>query len=670
MKRLFGRSCNGLVVLGGGALAVACAPEGSGSDDDEVGSLSGAAEEIPVSERIEASFDPNDAPEDDFSVVGALRPASFSWGEIELLEGHQRFRTEGYNRRTMRLRRADTFQSAQYPLRTYFGDLNQQIVDAFNLAYDDDCAEGTSRCEGEGPTRPAARHVALHKGPLTAEGECDAESPPALLVHGAMQNANVWLFPFGNDGEGGTFEGGEPATGLVQTLEDAGRCAYAVTFGNFHGDNYNHAIGVANAISRVRELGGAEAVDVVAWSKGVLAVNTYLTNAADWDGFGSRFFDALAAEQASSVPRYRDDVRSYVALSGPHGGIDLNFRHPIHTLTVASTSYNAPIGRGPMPWTFFSAVQCVTWGPDSPWFENPYAKSVCEGRGGTWPDYFRRIHVSNVTGLSEQGIPEATHTLSELNAAQGLSESDFDFDEYNISLFGSVDDDGRHMSAYLGQLQAARDLRDHYPIPVRDSFEWRDVDPDEDRWFPWIGQKLTFNPMNPAIAAGYLDDDDHTACRGAAYEAHSDACSAYHFHYDENREGQDALGYGRYRLFEGLGIAAAEEMGGHFIERLSEQSIDPRLSSLYVLYGDVPAEAGQDLHETDGAECVGCDSQGDGVLFEASIAGRDQLTQDWPGADREARTREESLPLGHLEIGASPEATGRIVDHFEDLDAD
>ena len=111
----------------------------------------------------------------------------------------------------------------------------------------------------------------------------------------------------------------------------------------------------------------------------------------------------------------------YVALSGPHLGIDLNFRHPLHTLVIASTPANAPIGRGPMPWTWFSALQCVNWGPDVPWYNNPYANSVCTSRGGTWPDFFNRIYVSNLTGLDSDGKPVARESLKAMNVREGVA---------------------------------------------------------------------------------------------------------------------------------------------------------------------------------------------------------------------------------------------------------
>lgn len=622
----------------------------------------------PGEAEVGTTFDPNPSPSDTITVVGAVTPPAWSWGQLELIEGHQTFRTEGYNRRTEKLRSADTFQSSQYPLRTYFGALNQSIVDTFNLAYKSACASGGSACPDPGPTRPAARYVVLHKGPRTAQLMCNTSGAPVLLVHGALQDANVWLFPSGNDGSGHTFQDAPQLTGMVQALEAANRCVYAVTFGNFHGDNYNQAIHVANAITRIRQIHPGTKVDVIAWSKGVLAADAYLANAATWTGFGTRYFDQIAATEAANVPRYRDDIRSYIALSGPHGGIDLNFRHPIHTLTIPSTSANAPVGRGPMPWTFFSAMQCVTWGPDSPFFDNPYAQSVCEGRGGTWPDYFRRIYVSNLTGLDATGRPVSTTSLKKLNTGNGASSGSYAFDEYNLSLFGSVNDAGAYVTAYLGQLQATRDLRPLHPIPLRTAASWGSVDPDENRWFPWLDTKLVYNPFNPLIAGGTLDDADHKKCRTAAFDPTSTACVANHaYNVDSNAEGFDALGYARYRLFDGLGIATAEEMGGHFIQRLSEHGLDPRLGSLFVLYGAGPGADGT-VFETDGRSCPTCDGHSDGVLFQESIAALTQLTQGWSSAQRSAHAIQESLPLGHLEMGVTPSAFTRILTYLQSLD--
>jgi len=613
-----------------------------------------------LSSDVLAQFDNNARPSDGFRVVGSLRPPSWSWGEIELIEGSQRVRTEGYNRRTEKLRAQDTFQSSDYPLAKYFGSLNQQLVDAFNLYYKDSCATRAGAvCAEPGPMRPEARFVLLHKGPKTYARTCDLAKTPLLLVHGAMQDANVWLFPGGNDGAGNAYAGTTQKTGMVQAMETAGRCVYAVTFGNFHGDNYSQAIGVANAVARVRQLhkkadGTSPKVDVLAWSKGVLAVDAYLGNASSWPALGTRFFDRVAAAQSEAVPSFRSDVRVYVALSGPHLGIDLNFRHPIHTLTVASTSWNAPIGRGPMPWTWFAALQCVNWGPDVPWYDNPYAKSVCESRGGTWPDFFNRIYVSNLSGLDSDGKPVSRGSLKSLNVTDGAPSTGFSFDEYNISLFGSVTDGGKWVSAYLGQLQAAADLRTNYPVPRRDSSDWKDLDADENRYYPWLRPKLTF------LAGGYLDDPNRQACRKTAFAPSASPCIAWHTAYNAKNAESSSGFYNKYQLMSGLGVASAVEMGGHFVDRLKAGGLDAKVDALYVLYGESGGAAGT-VFETDGMSCPTCAVNGDGVLFKKSIAAVDMLTGKWTATKRSRDAKQESIPLGHLEIGVTPAAWSKVL---------
>ncbi|WP_233261336.1 triacylglycerol lipase [Vitiosangium sp. GDMCC 1.1324] len=616
-------------------------------------------------------FDTNSAPTNDYRVVGAYKPPSWSWGEIELLEGKQLYRSEYYNRRTEKLRDQDTFQSSSYPVRTYFGSLNQQLVNAFNLYYNNSCATTAgSTCPVPGPTRPEARFVLLHKGPKTAARTCNVNLTPTLLVHGAIQDGNVWMFPNGNDGTGSAYGGASQVTGFVQDLESKNRCVYAVTFGSFHGDNFNQAINVANAVKRIKALHpGVARVDVVAWSKGVLSVDAWLSNAPNWTGFSTtRFFERMAAEQAKAVPAYDDSVRVYVALSGPHKGIDLNFRHPIHTLTIASTEANAPVGRGPMPWTYFSAFQCVNWGPDVPWYDNPYAKSVCASSGGTWPDYFRRIYVSNISSLDSTGKPVSGGLLKTLNVNQGVLSSSFSFDEYNMSLFGSVDDSGKYVNAYVGQLQTADDLRGTYPIPDRSASSWSSVDPDENRYFPWLSQKLVYNPYNPFVAAGYLDNT-HTQCKSTAFDPVGSPCYAYHaYNTNQNREAYDALGYGKYRIINGLGIAAAKEMGGKFITRLSERGLDSRLPSLYVLYGTTYGASTDARYETDGMTCPTCATNGDGVLFNSSIAAVDQLTQGWTSTKKTADSKLEGMAYGHLEMGITPAVWNKMTTHFTSRD--
>ena len=647
-----------------------CATSGDGTADD------GTAETFasvypypttPVPTAFAGYFDAPAAgtPQGGYRLIGSIKPPAWSWGKIELLEGLQTYRTEGYNTRTAKMRWQDTYEDSQYPLRTYFGALNQQLVDGFNLFYKSTCA-GTAgstsapACAAKGPTRPEARFVLLQHGPKTATLACNTAKPPVLLVHGALQNGNVWLLPGGNNGSGGVYPGTTQTTGFVQALEAAGRCTYAVTFGSFHGDNYNQAINLVNAIDRIKVLTGRPKVDVVAWSKGVLSADLYVGNVPSWTDFGTKHFEQLAAEQARRVPPFQADVHTYVPLSGPHLGIDLNFRHPYNDLLIYSTQDNAPVGQGPVTWSWMMALQCVNWGyTGSPTLPNPYAAGVCDGRGGTWPDYFRRIYSSNITGLDAAGKPVAPSSLQSLNTANGVSSSAFSFDAYNLAMWGSVAPDGKWVSAYLGQLQAAYDLRTYYPIPDRqhDGYDWSAIDTDESKWRAWLTTKLTY------LFAGYVDDDTaHAACRKGSYDPTTSPCKAQHTYYQASTADSYLFGYAQYRMFDGIGIKAAMEMGGNFIDRLRRHGLSRSLDFLYVVHGTTGGEA---PFEFDGLTCPTCATHGDGVLFDVSIAARDQLTQGWTSTEKSSRSKQEGVARGHLEVGIDPGTWSKIIGQLD-----
>ncbi len=646
--------------------------QGAGGSGGEGGTVPYPADVF--DKTYDAYFDPPAGAEyaDDYRVVGEIAPPAWSWGKIELLEGFQRYRTEGYNVRTQKLRWEDSFEDATYKLRTYFGALNQQLVDGFNIHDKDACAGavgmmGAPACGKESPMRPDARFVLLHHGPKTASLSCDKTKPPVLLVHGAMQNGNVWLMPGGDDGAGNPYPGTAQKTGMVQWLEERGHCTYALTYGTFHGDNFNQATNLANAIRRVSALVGQPKVDVVAWSKGVLPVDLYLSNVSSWKDWGPKHFERVAADSAKNVPAFRKDVRTYVALSGPHLGIDLNFRHPFNNLLIYSTPDAAPIGQGPVTWGWMSAVQCVTFGyasgPNSI-FPNPNAYSACENRGATWPDYFSRIYTSNITGLDAEGKPVSAMSLEALNVAEGVDGAKFEFDQYNHAMWGSMDDSGTHVSAYLGQLQTAYDLRSFYPLPNRQddpvSYDWSTLDTDESKWRAWINTwKLAYNPAGP-VAAGWVDDDAaHITCRAAAYDPETSPCKAKHTYYDAAHFEDYSFGYGTYTLMDGVGIETVMEMGGHFIERLKSHGLSTDLDYLYVVHGTKPGAPGT-IFEIDGMECPTCDPKGDGVLFDVSIAARDQLTQGWPADVKTARSKQEGVAHGHLEVGVEPAVWAKI----------
>lgn len=645
----------------------------SGSGGETAGVSSYVTTVIPTA--LQGYFDPpvnGGAYADSYTVVGSTKPPSWSWGKIELLEGHQSYRTEGYNFRTEKGRWQDTFQDATYPLQTYYGALNQQLVDGFNLYYKSGCAgtAGSSAAPAcaatKSPQRPEARFVLLQHGPKTATLACDKTKTPVLLVHGSLQNGNVWIHPNGTDGTGQTYPGTPAQTGFVQALEAAGTCTYAVTFGSFHGDNFNQAINLSNAVRRVKTLTGRPKVDVIAWSKGALAADVYISDPAKWTGWGTKHFEVLAAEQAKRVPAFKSDVRAYIALSGPHLGLDLNFRHPYDDLVIASTKENAPLGQGPMTWSSFAAIQCVTWGysssPQSV-FPNPNAYSICENRGAMWPDYWKKIFTSNITGLDATGKPLHPKSLKTLNTEQGLAAADYSFDKYNMAMWGAFDDNGTYVSPYQGQLQAAYDLRPFYPIADRQTGQigvnWTTVDTDEYKWRQWLVIKLAYN-VAPVIGGAMLDDAAHTTCRNTAYDPLAFPCKANHAYYNAATAESYLFGYATYRLMDGIGIKAAMEMGGNFISRLKSHGLNPALDYLYVVHGSTVGGSGS-VFEMDGMSCPTCDPHGDGVLFDVSIAAQAQLTQGWTATARSTKSAQEAVPYGHLEVGTTPAVWTKMI---------
>jgi pimeloyl-ACP methyl ester carboxylesterase len=667
--------------------AVACG--GAPGEDGELEpmeqeDIASAASALTVTAPIDSYFDPpvGVSYSDTYKVLGSVTPPAWSWGKIELLEGQQKYRTEGYNLRTAKARWADTFSDQTYPLRAYYGALNQQLVDGFNIHYKNACAgtvgvSNPAECPAKGPTRPEARFVLLHQGPKTSLGQCNKTKSPVLLVHGAMQNANVWIRPNGYDAQGKTYPGTTQSTGFVQALEADGFCTFAVTFGNFHGDNFSQAINLANAISRIKTLTGKPKVNVVAWSKGVLAADLYMSDPATWTDWGTtKYFEQIAAAEAQNVPAFRKDVRTYVALSGPHLGIDLNFRHPYNDLLIFSTAESAPIGQGPAVWSYMSAIQCVTWGLtfSSPtgMFPNPYAYSVCENRGSVWPDFWSRIYSSNITKLDTSGRPVYTKSLKDLNVEQGVSAASYSFDKYNIAMWGSVDESGRFVSAYLGQMQTTYDLRTYYPIPDRESsplgdYDWSALDTDEYKWRDWLVIKTNYNPLNVFGGGGFLlDDDAHKTCRLTAYDPINYPCKAEHLYYNQATAEAYSLGYATYRLMDGIGIKAVMQMGGNFITRLKNHGLHPELDYLYVLHG-TSGGAGGAVFEIDGMTCPTCDPKGDGVLFEKSVAARTQLTKGWTSANRTAKSKQEGVPNGHLEVGVEPTVWAKMIAQFNAL---
>ena len=165
-----------------------------------------------------------------------------------------------------------------------------------------------------GSATPPSSQFLLHY----AHGWEEAANPvPVLMIHGAALTSTDC---YADD----PVE--QPYEGLAARLVRSGRKAFAITFAHFHGDNYLQAEAVADAIARIREVTGAEQVDLIAHSKGGMAARIYLSSAGPkWS------------------TRYRGDVRRYVMLGTPNGGIDVSFAYPNLNYWILENKSAAPL---------------------------------------------------------------------------------------------------------------------------------------------------------------------------------------------------------------------------------------------------------------------------------------------------------------------------------------
>ncbi|HRC54499.1 MAG TPA: hypothetical protein PKU97_01190, partial [Kofleriaceae bacterium] len=174
----------------------------------------------------------------------------------------------------------------------------------------------------------------------------------------------------------------------------------------------------------------------------------------------------------------------------------------------------------------------------------------------------------------------------------------------------------------------------------------------------WLSTKLTY------LFAGFVDDDaGHVTCRKTSYEPAASPCKAQHTYYQASTADSYSFGTAKYRLMDGIGIAAVMEMGGNFISRLRRHGLSRSLGFLYVVHGTIGG--GTAPFEYDGMACPTCDPHGDGVLFDVSIAARDQLTLGWTAAEKSARSKQEGVARGHLEVGVSPDVWTKIISQLD-----
>ncbi|MFN7143919.1 MAG: esterase/lipase family protein, partial [Myxococcota bacterium] len=185
------------------------------------------------------------------------------------------------------------------------GEFNTVTTWADNTAY----APWIGAAFGTGT--PHGSTFLLHEGVHAAT----ATGTPILFVPGASDNASRGFVT------------------MATRMDLAGRPVFALTFAHPHGDVFEQAEVVADAIARVKARTGAARVDVVSHSKGGIAVAVYLSHhaGADW---GHDAYEAVGT-------RYRGDVRRSVFVATPLTGIDTGYRWPLANLvgTSADTAF-------------------------------------------------------------------------------------------------------------------------------------------------------------------------------------------------------------------------------------------------------------------------------------------------------------------------------------------
>lgn len=209
------------------------------------------------------------------------------------------------------------------PDRTLFGEVVYNELTAWPEG--DAYAPWIAECFGT--AEPPASSFLLHVAPNVGL----ARGTPILFVPGAGDNASRGFIT------------------MAWHMDLAGRPSFAVTFPHAHGDVYQQAELLADAIAAVRARTGAEQVDVVAHSKGGIATAVYLSHHAG-SGFPAPYADV-------GTP-YRGDVRKAVLIATPLAGIDTSYRWPAGNYAAldADTAYS------PSSWS--------TWYPyttASPW---------------------------------------------------------------------------------------------------------------------------------------------------------------------------------------------------------------------------------------------------------------------------------------------------------------
>ncbi len=178
-----------------------------------------------------------------------------------------------------------------------------------------------------GSNRPHSSEFLLHLGPR----EATTFGTPILFVPGAGDNGSRGFIT------------------MATRMNNVGRPVYTLTFAHPHGDVFQQAEIVADAIARIKERTGAAQVDVVAHSKGGIPASVYAAN------HGSASWGRSDFETAGT--RYRGDVRRLVLIASPLGGVDTSYRWPSGNYL----SLDADEAMAPTSWSAYYPSGTATW---------------------------------------------------------------------------------------------------------------------------------------------------------------------------------------------------------------------------------------------------------------------------------------------------------------------
>lgn len=147
--------------------------------------------------------------------------------------------------------------------------------------------------EAFGSREPDSQTILLH---YAGPPERPRRGVPVLLVHGAGVSSIFWWKP----------------KSLPQALRRVGFDVYFVTFPHNHDDNFIWTQQLDWALQRVRQLTDSTQVDVVAHSKGGIALALLLTELRQpWMRVSG------------------EGIRKALFVASPLGGVDYSFRHPV-----------------------------------------------------------------------------------------------------------------------------------------------------------------------------------------------------------------------------------------------------------------------------------------------------------------------------------------------------